>query len=374
MPFLILLICVALFSGPALPQTALKKNVHILLITPRNDAFWTLFADIAQATGQDLGAQITWKPAMNDAQKQLKDAMLALQSPDKPDAIIMKNFDGTAVPIVQAAEKAGVYTLLIEEGFHPEEARTVGRPREKYSYWLGEFLPDNFESGYQMAKLLIHKAQKRFHSPRLEMLAIAGNMNEGSSLNRVKGLFAALSEHPEVILHEISAAYWKEEDGQIKAKRLLQAYPNTHMIWTNNATMPLGAFKAVQELTKSGQIKHRPLIGSQGTTPPAAMDVWQKRVDASTGSQFLAAAFSVVLLYDYLQGYDFASESTLMRLQVYNFDQANVENYARAFANPGQNQQWQHIDFRRFSKAWNPGLQKYPFGFQPILDQFKSQP
>ncbi|PKL75044.1 MAG: hypothetical protein CVV27_17385, partial [Candidatus Melainabacteria bacterium HGW-Melainabacteria-1] len=171
-------------AAPAAPQA---KVLHIVLLTPRNDAFWTLFARIGQAAAEDLGIRLEWLPAMNDAKKHLADALAVLARPDKPDAIILKNFDGTARPILAAAEKAGVYSMLFEEGFAGTDLEAMGRPREKYRYWLGEFLPDNFEAGYSLTQAIIAKAKDRFAQRPLQMVAIAGNMNEGSSADRVQG-------------------------------------------------------------------------------------------------------------------------------------------------------------------------------------------
>lgn len=366
-------LCLALasvgLSAPLPPAQHSVRPLRIAVLTPRNDAFWTLFGQIAQAAGKDLGVEVEWLPALNDPRKHLADALAALRRPNKPDALILKNYDGTGQQILEAAEKAGVYSLLIEEGFSGEQAQQMGRPRQKYKYWLGEFLPDNFESGYQLTQMLIAEAQQRFGKHPLQMVAIGGNMNEGSSAERIQGMMVALREHPEVILHEIAAAYWQADAARIKTERLLQAYPETRIIWTNNDTMPVGAADAVTYLRQKGWLKQQPLIGGQGTTPPAARDVWSQKVNVSVGGQFLTAGFGVVLLYDFLRGHDFASESTMMRLQLFPFNKANVARYYQAFAGSDTPNQWNQIDFRRFSKAYNPQLHKYNFGFQAILEQ-----
>ncbi|HEY9840929.1 MAG: ABC transporter substrate-binding protein [Candidatus Sericytochromatia bacterium] len=346
------------------------RPLHVVLLTPRSDAFWTLFAQITRATAQDLGIRLEWISALNDPKKHLRDALAVLnRQHDKPDAIMLKNFDGTARPILEAAEKAHVYSMFFEEGFNSEEARAVGRPREKFKYWLGEFLPDQFEGGYELAKQMIIRAKRRFPGQKLSMLAIAGNMIEGVSFDRVQGMFVALREHPEVLLNEIAAGYYKEEPARIKALRLLQAYPGTQMVWAINDTMPMGVAKAMDELQAKGLLPQRPLLGGCGTSPPAAADIKQHRVDVSVGGHFLVSGFILTMLYDYFHGHDFASESMVMRLQFYTFDKDNIDTYYRAFHRSDGKDGWEQVDFRRFSKTLNPALIKYPFGFQAILDQ-----
>lgn len=372
---LLLLLAWLLLSGqrpPSAPASQRRAGLHVVLFTPRDDAFWTLFARIAQASARDLGVELEWMPALNDSRKQLRDALAVLQrKTHRPDAILLKNFDGTARPILEAAERAGVYSLLFEEGFSGKDADEMGQPRDKFPHWLGNFIPDSFEAGYDLTQGLIAEAKRRFPGQPLSMVAIAGNMIEGSSSQRVQGLMAALREHPEVLLNEIAAGYWQEEAARIKTRRLLEAYPETQIVWTNNDTMPLGASKAMDSLAAAGLLPRRPVLGGCGTTPPAATDVAQRRVDLSVGGHFLIAGFLLDLLYDYFHGHDFASESTDMRLQLFTFDRDSVRRYEQAFAGDKALSGWEQVDFRRFSKTLHPELIKYPFGFRAVLNQLR---
>lgn len=369
---LCLVLLYLLVAGPSAPA-ARTRPIHVVLLTPRNDEFWTLAAGLTQAAAEDLGVAFEWLPALNDPKKQLADAMAVLARPVKPDAILLKNFDGTGGPILEAAEKAGVHTIFFEDGFTPDETRRMGRPRERLKYWLGEFLPDHFEAGYDLTQALVARARKAIPKGQIEMLAIAGNMNETSSADRVRGMMVALREHPEVLLHEISAGYWKADAAEIKASRLLQSYPGTRILLTLNDTMPVGADRAVKALQAQGLLTQRPQVGSCGTTPPATADIQQGRVDVSVGGHFLLPAFTLVLAYDYLNGHDFARESTLMRLQMFTFTAENVRRYYETFGRHPDPKAWSRVDFRRFSKAYRPELVKYPFGFQEILDQLGAE-
>ena len=126
--------------------------------------------------------------------------------------------------------------------------------------------------------------------------------------------------------------------------------------------MPVGARLAADTLGKTGLV-----IGGIGTTPAAAQDLQTGKVDLSVGGNFLLGGFAMVLLHDYFKGYDFASESTMMRLNLYSFNSQNVGDYARAMR--GNN--WQQVDFSVLSKAHNRKLYTYNFGFAPILAQMR---
>lgn len=369
---LIWLLCLCLLgTGASFAEphygTFTKKveRPYVVLLTPRDDAFWTMFATITQAAAADLNIELEWLPAKNDPQKQLADAQRVLQQERLPDALIYKNFDGTAIPILEAAEARQVYSILFEESLTPAEAKQYGVPREHFKYWLGEFIPDNLEAGYELLEALITLAREQNRQDaqgRIHVLALGGNMNEASSSDRIKGLQVALQNHPEVLLHEIGAGFWQEPAAYSVIKRLLPAYPQTHIIWAANDTMPVGAYRAAQEMGL------RPLLGGMGSTPPAALDVWQSRVDVSVGGHFLQGAFALVLLRDFFSGYDFATESTMLRLSLFTFTRQNVKDYARALADNN----WQKVHFEHFSRAYNPSLQKYQFGFLPIIEQLKA--
>lgn len=362
-------ICCLLLVPPAPLQAARSQALHVVMLTPRNDAFWTLFAQITQAAADDLGLRLEWIPALNSADKQWQDAQAVLQrSQNRPDVLIYKNYDGTAVPILELAEKQQVYSLIFEDGLTRSEAQTYGRPRQHFKYWIGEFVPDHLEAGYSLTEALIalgrqqRAATAQAKSGPLQLGVIAGNMEETSSSDRIKGLQIALSQHADVLVHDIQAGFWQEAVAYRKALRILQAHPDLDLLWTANDTMPAGARRAAEELNR------QLIIGGVGTTPPGAQDVQTDRVQVSVGGNFLLGSFVMVLLYDYFSGYDFAQESTMMRLGMYTFYPENVGHYAEALAD----NRWDQIDFSRFSKAHNPQLKKYNFGFQPILEQLDS--
>jgi ABC-type sugar transport system substrate-binding protein len=353
-------------SGWAAPPP--KKTLRIALLTPRNDEFWTLFNTICQAAAQDLEIVLEWHPALNDPAKHLRDARAILtRRHNRVDALIMKNYSGTAGPIIELAEKAGVYTLLFEEGFTPEEQKQYGRPREKYPHWLGEMLPDNLEAGYDGGKQLIEIA--RTQGRPLRMLILAGNVSEGSSQERTRGLQVALNEHPDVRVEDFVAGYWRRDLAYTQVRKALTRYPDINLIWSANDTMPVGAREAVIDHFQAEKKPAPVWISGIGSTPPAAQDVVSGKVDISVGGQFLLGAFGLVLLHDYLHGRDFALESSLMRMRMYAFSAANIGPYARAMQQP---KAWEKIDFAQFSKVRNPQRYKYDFGFAPILAQLGS--
>lgn len=273
-----MLACLLLnLGGQSAAAVVPAHKFRVALFTPRNDEFWTMFSKLAQAACQDLGMELEWHPAMNKHEKQLADAKAVLNRQwPKIDAMVFKNFNGTAGPMMELAEKAKVYSLTIEEGYTVTEQEKYGSPREKLKYWIGEFLPDNHDVGFELTSLLVQMAhqQKRYDAhQRIQMAVVAGNMPEGSSQERIQGLYIALQQHPEVLVHQMVAGYWKKNIAYRKTQRLMQDYPQMGTFWTANDTMPAGVYQAVEAYRQRHPQYPKALIGGTGSTPPAAFDV-----------------------------------------------------------------------------------------------------
>jgi len=51
---------------------------------------------------------------------------------------------------------------------------------------------------------------------------------------------------------------------------------------------------------------------------------------------------------------------------MHSIDKSNVEKFTKVFGK----QQWNKIDFRKFSKVHNSNLKKYDFSLEAVLQQF----
>jgi hypothetical protein len=76
----------------------------------------------------------------------------------------------------------------------------------------------------------------------------------------------------------------------------------------------------------------------------------------------MAGAWSLVMLYDYAHGHDFAAEGLEQDRPLFTlFDPPLAARYL-AFG-----EDFSRVDFRRHSKAINPRLAHYGFGFADLL-------
>lgn len=366
-----LILATTLGAGPPVPKTEAAPRRRIAFFMPRNDVFWKFAGGFAKAVGEDLPVDLTVYPGNNDSNEYLATIRKSLESAHPPDGILFKNFNNTGPEIIRLAEKHRVFALNVDEALSEEDALKMGKPREKYRYWVGQITNDDEEAGYNLANQLIDAAKAKGlvdKQGRVQLVAIAGNPYEGTSSDRITGLQIALAQRKDALLNEVVAAYWKEPRGHERLREVLHRYPETRVIWATNDGMPLGASR---EARKMGLIPNQNLLlGGIGTVGEGMKSLIEGDVTLSAGGNYMAGGWGVILMFDYLHGLDFATESAVMRVSLYLFDRPKMARYVNKLGYG----EWQRVDFSRFSKQQNPQLLKYPFGFPVMLQQLEGPP
>jgi hypothetical protein len=76
------------------------------------------------------------------------------------------------------------------------------------------------------------------------------------------------------------------------------------------------------------------------------------------GGHFLAGAVALILIHDYHNGIDFVDDTGVQMITpVYPITAGNIQKYIKVL----DRTKWNKIDFRRFSKKYNPDLKHYDF-------------
>lgn len=366
-----LILASAFGAGPPLPASQAAQRPRIAYFMPRNDVFWKFSGGFAKAVGEDLPVDLTIYPGKNDSVDYVATIRKSLESPNPPDGILFKNFSNTGPEIIRLAEKHKVFALNVDEALTEEDSLKMGKPREKYRYWVGQITNDDEEAGYNLANQLIDAAKAKGlvdKQGRVQLVAIAGNPYEGTSSDRIVGLQIALAQRKDALLNEVVAAYWQEPRGHQRLREVLHRYPETRVIWATNDGMPLGASR---EARKMGLIPNQNLLlGGIGTVGEGMKSLIDGDVTLSAGGNYMAGGWGVILMFDYLNGLDFATESAVMRMSLYLFNKEKMARYVNKLGYGA----WGPVDFSRFSKQQNPQLLKYPFGFPVMLKQVEAGP
>ena len=100
------------------------------------------------------------------------------------------------------------------------------------------------------------------------------------------------------------------------------------------------------------------------TSTEALEAIKSGRLTSLAGGHFITGAWTLVMIYDYHHGRDFADEGLeLERPMFAEFTPPLADRYIQRFSGG-----FDSIDFSRYSKVKNPQLKRYDFGFAQLLD------
>jgi len=360
---LMLMFFLILFSAEVL-----AKPIHVVLLNPGGDHwFWEMIIDFMQASAEDLDIQLEVITSHRNHILTIQQAKEVASRKNPPDYIVTGNEKSNAGEIIKIANEAGVKVFLFNNGFvSPEDFKTYGRPREKYKHWIGELIPNNFSAGYQMGNILINQslaAGLTAQDGKVHMAAIAGAFKTHASTERVRGLRQAVEENAHrVNLLQVFPGDWTAKKAEQVSMGLLSRYPEVSVIWAANDTTAFGAMNTATSmgLTPGKDI----LFGGCGWYAPAINKVQEGTLATTVGGHFMEAGWVMVLIHDYHHGRDFISNP--IETAMYSIDKSNVEKFTKVFGE----QQWNKIDFKKFSKVHNSNLKKYDFSLEAVLQQF----
>lgn len=359
----ILSIVIALFGSNALVGASQKKiNVAFISLTTPQNPFWHNYITYMKIACDNLGMNFNAYYA-NENHMQLVPIMESvIKSKQRPNVIVFLDNKKQAEAVIKTATQYKIPVFLVNTSLDAEETKKLGKPREKYKYWIGQMQPDDKAAGYLVAKTLFDKFPnngKKYH-----VIGINGNVGSDVTKLRLEGLQEAVAQSNNVILDQVVYGNWLPSTSRYKFVELKKGrYPNAKIIWTAGDGMAMGVVQGAKDLKlKPG----RDIItGGIDWLPDALKMVKNKEIDVSVGGHFIEGGWVAVMLYDYFNGKDFASERVSWKTQMRPITSANVDYYE----NKLNQKNWKKINFREFSKTYNPKIKKYDFRMQNILKQ-----
>ncbi len=351
-------------------QVANARTFKVALFIPQSTPFWTLVSNFAQEAAQDLKIELSVYDAEKNQFLMVEQVKEVLSSPDKVDAILFQNFKLSAPALIKMAEEAGVYSFLFNSPIH--EKAEIGKPRERYKFWIGEMLPDDTGISEVIVRLLINEAQRKKKvgkDKKVHLIGISGRIADTASITRIKGLYNAIAGRQDVVLHQVFNTDWGVEEGQVKALGALNRYPETTVVWSASYNITNGILKAINQhkLTVGKDI----YTNSVGLMERVLKQVAEGEIIATTGGHYVEAALVLVLIYDFLHGIDFAEEGTSsMRTPMPLITKKNVEVFLKnANDEKLSKENLRKIKFDRYSKKLNPKVKRYNFDIEDIFSQ-----
>ncbi|CAM3685099.1 ABC transporter periplasmic-binding protein YtfQ precursor [Vibrio aerogenes CECT 7868] len=347
---------------------AFASTYRFALFAPRNDPFWLGMEAMMQATCADLKVECEVYYSYDNQYEMLRQMERAMTGKNKVDAIIFQNFKLLGAQFIKLAEKHKVAAFLLNAPLSAADYQVMGKPREKYKFWLGEMLPDDEWAGEEVANILIDAAiqkGKLEKEGKIGLIAINGITSDGAAIERMKGLNNALRKRNDVILYQAFNGYWESEQGRSKFLHAYGRYPQTDVVWAASDNIAIGVVQGIEALGMTPGVDV--LTGGINWSAQGIQAVESGVFEMSIGGHLMEASWSVIMLYDYFQGIDFNSEGVSFKSGMYAIRHDEGQNFQQIFSRKN----WGKIDFQRFSKHYNPELKKYRFDVQNVLEQLK---
>jgi ABC-type sugar transport system substrate-binding protein len=363
-----LLICATL--GQSLPALAQTVPIRPLIVyynsaTPENH-WWRTSSEIMQAACDNLGMRLKVVYVDRDHVKMVNDFKELANGPNRPDAVVFQSLKQNGPEMLKVAEQAKIPAFIFNAGLTAGQTAQYGGPRQQFKYWIGQMLPNDRTAGYDLAMNLLRQAQSQGLADvngKVNFIAINGTASDGASIERASGLALAARQDPAINLQQIVPANWMREKGKSVFHGLSERYPKTMVVWAANDLMAMGVLDGMQErnITPGAQM----LVGAMDWVPDAVREVSKKRMVTTLGGHFMETAWVAVLLYDYFQNKDFVSENTRFKSEMTALSAQASTVYLEKF----KQENFAKIDFRRYSKAWNPERKEYQFSFNDVMAQ-----
>lgn len=355
---------------PLLRQPSAQAPLRVAFICPGfvGEAYWMAGIHAMQQAASSLHMRLEVLFGQRNPLVTVRQVQsLADRAPqERPECIFFANEMSIGPELLRIMNGANIPCMLTFSGFDAEGQKLVGHPRsERFPLWLGSLGHNATQAGYLTAKALIDQALRTpsLHAPdgSIHMLAIQGNRSTTSSVERNAGMQQAVDEQPRVKLQQKVMADWLREKAMEQSQVLYRRYPHARVVWAGSDVMAFGAMQAWRQ--KGGKPGVDALFSGINTSVEALAALRDGSLSALSGGHFMNGAWSMVMLYDYANGADFAQEGLeQMREMFVLFDPAMAKRFALRFGDNAP-----PLDFSRYSKARNPGLQRYNFDIQELL-------
>lgn len=342
-----------------------EEKIKVTFLNPGSDddPFFGMLASFMRAAAEDIDVELEIIPCDRNHLRMRQNGDAILEREERPDYLVLINEQNTAVEILKKADLLGVKTFVFNEGFFDQYKEILGEPREKHKNWLGELLPDDFQSGYLLAKEMIDLAIENGNvgdDGNVYVAGLAGVHLTSSSMQRVKGLETAVSEYTNVVINQVTPALYERERAKRISRGLIKRYPKLNIIWAASDGMALGASEAMTELDKvSGMDLY---TGGVDWAAEAIDAVKTGTLTATVGGHFMDGAWALIMLYDFHHGYEF--EHLRAKSKFSALTSKNIQTYLDKLGD----QDWSKIDFKLYSKTYNKEIDKYDFSLDAVLE------
>jgi len=309
-------------------------------IVPTLDAqFWNRYVEFMQQGADELGVDLIVLNADNNADQMSKfiEDLVARNV----DGIIHVPYWATGVKALNEAANADIPVIMADvylDGINPQDP--------DYPNYLAFVGPSDEQAGYQMATTLFDAMEPNENGEKV-IGVVDGTPGTSVAIDRHAGLERALSEHPEVVVAGTVNGNFVRDESQTAFESLYQGHPDIKGVWAANGGTATGVMTAIKN---AGKVPGKDIL-------VVAMDLNPENVDAikagellfDIGGHWLQGGFALVMMYDYLNGFDLPADQANVKLDLLPLTADLIPQFEKDFPNgvPA-------YDFREHSRVYNP--------------------
>ncbi len=342
--------------------SSIVHATQVLLITPSapGEDFWDLSTNIAKVAAKNLGLQVD---VLYADLHQLTQAELILKVKKHYDYAIFLPLPKKAVNTFKVLNNKGIYFITLERATNQQDQIQLGRPQEKYPYWLAEIYYDDEQAGQLLSTALIREAKRQTLNLTPQILAFSGDYSYISE-QRLAGLNIS-AQRSKIEINQVIYTLWKEDIAQLKATLAIRNYPNTNIIWSASDQIALAIASRLQQIAPQGKW----IIGGINATPSAISAIQNNLLTATIGGHFMQVAWAMLIIYDHSQGVHTNNKQFNMPLKHQLITQENAIRYSKI----DQMKRWQQVNFKQFSLLENPQHSYYQFDMERLVGELQQQ-
>lgn len=308
---LLALVLSCLYTGQAQAEPTSGETARVVFLNPgkRGEVFWDMVAESMKGAGRKLGLSVEVIYAERNYRLMQTLGYGVIDRERRPQYLVLTNEENAGVPLLEAADAAGITTLLISSDIVAHDRERLGAPREVLKGWIGSLIPDVEAAGERMAQQLFEEARRKsLHSAdgKLHVLALGGDERTPSWQDRQRGLERALANAPDVVVDRLLYAHWNAVEAEdLTGKHVAWAARRgirVAGVWAGNDVMALGAMKAMQAggLAPGSDT----VVVGLNWSREAVERVREGSMLLTDGGHFRLGMWSMIMLRDYLDGCD----------------------------------------------------------------------
>lgn len=232
------LVAGTVFAQGMLPKLAVKKTYRVGFAQTESNNPWRLAQTKSmQDEAKRLGYQLVYTDAAGSTAKQVSDVRSMIAQ--KVDAIFLSpREDKPLAPVVREARNAGIPVILLDRNIDP----ALSKAGADYVTFIGS---DFILEGQRVANWLVKNAKGKTNIIELE-----GTTGASPANDRKKGFDDVIAKNPSFKILASQTGNFARDTGRQVAETLLQAHPETNVIYAHNDEMAIGAVSALEAAGK----------------------------------------------------------------------------------------------------------------------------